>query len=124
MPRVELVLFRDETGRAPVAEWLNKLAHSNAKAWANCRSRLQLLAEHGHELRRPIADYLRDGIYELRAKQGHVQYRILYFFHGRQIAVLAHSLTKEDRISAQDFERVLKRKHLFTKDPKTHTYEA
>lgn len=26
------------------------------------------------------ADILRDGIYELRAKLGHVQYRILYFF--------------------------------------------
>ena len=38
----------------------------------------------GHELRRPEADFLRDGIYEL-----------LYFFHGQNVAVLAHGLTKE-----------------------------
>jgi hypothetical protein len=35
-------------------------------------------------LRRPHADYLEDGIYELRWRNGTVQYRILYFFHGRE----------------------------------------
>ena len=76
----------------------------------------------GHELRRPASDYLRDGIYELRAKQGHVQYRILYFFHGRTVAVLAHSLTKEDTIPAMDIERALKRRQQFERNPEKHTY--
>ena len=31
-----------------------------------------------------------------------MQYRILYFFHGRNVAILAHSLTKEDEIPAVD----------------------
>ena len=61
------------------------LLKSNERAWANCRARIELLADLGHELRRPAADYLRDGIYELRAKQGHVQYRLLYFFHGGRL---------------------------------------
>ena len=88
-----------------------------------CCVRIELLQQFRHELRRPSADFLRDGIYELRAKQGRVQYRILYFFHGRNVAILAHSLTKEDGIPSVDIERALKRKRLFEANPKGHTYE-
>lgn len=77
----------------------------------------------GHELRRPAADILRDGIYELRAKQGHVQYRLLYFFHGRNVAILAHGLTKEDKVPDADIERAVKRRRLFESHPEEHTYE-
>ena len=66
----------------------------------------------------------RTGIYELRAKQGHVQYRLLYFFHSRQVAILAHSLTKEDAVPDVDIERAIKRKKLFEANPKVHTYES
>src|SRR5690348_14564862 len=76
------------------------------------------------KLRRPAADYLRDGIYELRAKQGHVQYRILYFFHERKVAILAHSLTKEAAIPPVEIERAIKRKKLFESNPRKYTYEA
>ena len=96
-----------------MVDWLRELLKTNERAWSNCRARIELLAQFGHELRRPAADYLRDGIYELRAKQGHVQYRMLYFFHGRQVAILAHSLTKEDKIPDVDIERAIKRKKLF-----------
>lgn len=123
MPRTRVIFFKDEDGSAPVLEWLKDLQDANPKAWANCRARIELLNMFGHELRRPAADFLRDGIYELRAKQGHVQYRILYFFHGRNVAVLAHSLTKEDSIPSVDVERALKRKRLFERNPKAHTYE-
>jgi phage-related protein len=83
-----------------------------------------MLRQFGHELRRPTADFLRDGIYELRGPgRGHVQYRILYFFHGRNVAILAHSLTKEEEIPALDIERALKRKRLFESNPEMHTYE-
>jgi hypothetical protein len=107
-----------------VVDWLLDLRQTNAKAWANCRARIEQLAASGHELRRPAADFLRDGIYELRAKQGHVQYRILYFFHGRNVAILAHSLTKEDSVPVVDIERALVRKRLFATNPKGHTYES
>lgn len=107
-----------------MVNWLRELLRTNERAWSNCRARIELLAQSGHELRRPAADYLRDGIYELRAKQGHVQYRLLYFFHGRQVAILAHSLTKEDKIPDVDIERAIKRKKLFEANPKEHTYES
>ena len=79
MPKTHVVFYKERDGAAPVVEWLADLLHENKKAWVNCRARIEILADYGYELRRPAADFLRDGIYELRAKQGHVQYRILYF---------------------------------------------
>jgi phage-related protein len=111
-------------GRLQFLVWLQGLLKSNERVWANCRARIELLAEFGHELRRPAADYLRGGIYELRAKQGHVQYHLLYFFHGRQMAILAHALTKEDEVPKADMERAMRRKKLFEANPKEHTYES
>ena len=122
MPITRVIFFQDEVGRSPVLDWLQDLKTENAKAWANCRAKIVLLSQLGHELRRPAADCLRDGIYELRAKQGHVQYRILYFFHGRNVAVLSHSLTKEDSIPPVEIERALKRKRQFELNPEKYTY--
>jgi hypothetical protein len=44
--------------------------------------RIERLRDLGHELRRPEADYLRDGIYELRVGLGSVNHRMLYSFTG------------------------------------------
>lgn len=124
MPRTHVAFYQEADGSAPVVDWFAALRRTNEKAWAHCRARIELLAQFGYELRRPAADYLRDGVYELRAKQGHVQYRILYFFHARQVAILAHSLTKEDTVPAVEIERAIKRKKLFEANPRKHTYEA
>ncbi len=123
MPQTRVVFFQKREGDAPVVKWLEELHSSNPKAWATCRVRIDMLRQFGHELRRPAADFLRDGVYELRAKQGHVQYRMLYFFHGKNVAILAHSLIKEDSISDVEIERALKRRMLFQANPEGHTYE-
>jgi hypothetical protein len=123
VPPTEVFFYQDEGGRAPVVEWLTELRRSDRRAYAKCVARIKRLAEVGHELRRPEADYLRDGIYELRARQGHVNYRILYFFHGRNVAVLAHAITKEGEIPTADLERALRRKASYEQDPERHTYE-
>ena len=91
MPKTQVVFYREADGAVPVLEWFDDLP---TKAQDKCRVRIQRLAELGHELRRPEADILRDGIYELRIGLAHVNYRILYFFHGRVAAILAHGLTK------------------------------
>ena len=93
MPQTRLLFFRNADGSAPVWEWLKDLRARNPKAYAKCVVRIGRVAELGHELRRPEADLLRDGIYELRARLGTVNYRMLYFFHGRSAAVLAHAIT-------------------------------
>jgi hypothetical protein len=123
MPSTQVLFFKNADGSVPVWEWLSTLRKTDLPAWARCTDRIELLREFGYELRRPAADILRDGIYELRARRRHVNLRILYFFHGRNIAILAHAITKEDRIPPNDLQRAIDRKALFQHDPKKHTYE-
>src|SRR5437660_205967 len=124
MPRTEIKFFCDAEGSAPVVEWLAGLRVRDFEGWTRCHARIRLLAEMGHELRRPAADYLRAGIYELRAKHAHVQFRILYFFHGSNIAILAHSILKEDRVPVVEIERAIRRKAAYESNPQKHTYPA
>ena len=120
MPRTTVHFYQEADGTVPVLEWLRELSRGNRLAAAECLSRIKLLIDYGHELRRPHADYLRDGIYELRAKRGHVQLRILYFFHGRQVALLAHGLTKERDVPAIDIERAIQRRRRYEQNPRKH----
>ena len=83
MPHTELIFFQDDDGSVPVRDWLEELQQKNRRTFAKCVDKIALLAELGHELRRPHADILRDSIYELRVRCGNVNYRILYFFMGR-----------------------------------------
>ena len=122
MPQTRLVFFQDADGTAPVWEWLKDLRGRNPKAFAKCVVRIRRLVECGHELRRPEADLLRDGIYELRAGLGTVNYRILYFFHGRNVAVLAHAITKENEIPVVEINRAVERKRIFIASPNAHTF--
>lgn len=108
-----------------MVDWLSELKSKNPKGFANCVGRIRQLQSMGHELRRPSADYLRDGIYELRAKHRHVQYRILYFFNGKEIAVLSHSIIKKtSAVLKKDIELALKRKRQFEQNPEQHTYQG
>jgi phage-related protein len=84
-----------------VLDWLDSLPK---RALDKCLVRIERLRDLGHELRRPEADLLRDGIYELRVRLGTVNYRLLYFFHGRIAAVLAHGLIKENEVPHRDIE--------------------
>jgi phage-related protein len=63
---------------------------------------------------------LRDGIYELRARSGHVNYRLLYFFHGRDIAIVAHGLTKEREVPRVEIERAIERRKRYEQQPAEH----
>ena len=122
MPHTRLLFFQDADGVAPVWEWLKDLRAANPKAYAKCVVRIRRLVELGHELRRPEADLLRDGIYELRARLGTVNYRILYFFHGRNVAVLAHAITKKDDLPVVEINRAVARKQTFIASPVAHTF--
>ncbi len=122
MPETELLFFCALDGSAPVLDWLSELAARDSRAFNKCRAALERLAMLGHELRRPTADLLRDGVHELRIRCGRVNYRLLYFFHGRQVAVLAHALTKERAVPVADIDRAVDRKMRFEADPEAHTY--
>ena len=102
----------------PFLDWFNKLSE---KAQDKCRVRIERLATMGHELRRPEADYLRDGIYELRVRLRTTIYRKLYFFHGRAVAVFLRGVIKEDQVPAREIDRAIDRKSQFTAHPIRHT---
>jgi hypothetical protein len=120
MPATAVYFFCEPGGPSPVLEWLKELERRNPRALFACMARVRLLAALGHELRRPHADLLRDGIYELRARVGRANYRILYFFHGKDVAVLAHGLTKEQEVPTADIQRAIDRRKRYEKDPQKH----
>jgi phage-related protein len=122
MPRMEVVFYQEAEGDVPVLDWLKKLRRADHRAYETSVAAIERLAQFGHELRRPLADFLRDGVYELRFRKDRVNYRILYFFHGRNLAILGHALTKEDKVPKTDIERAIRRKKAFEADPQTHTY--
>jgi len=94
-----------------------------AKVQDKCFLRLERLREAGHQLRRPEADFLRDGIYELRVSLQGVHHRILYFFDGTAAAVVSHGLIKERVVPPKVIDRAVERKKRFAVNPRRHTYE-
>ena len=120
MPDTTIHFYRESDGGSPVLAWLTELRRDDRKAYAKCVALIKRLAAFGHELRRPHADYLRDGVYELRAKLGHVNYRMLYFFAGRDIAVVACGLTKEREIPPSEIERAIGRRRRYEQNPTQH----
>ena len=119
MPRV--VLFRDSAGRTPLIEWVAGLPQkSREHAYAS----LERLRAIGHGLRRPESDYLVDGIYELRFRCERVNYRVLYFFHGRTAVIVSHGIIKQtDRVPVRDVELVRRRRLQYLANPVLHSHE-
>ncbi len=118
----EVVFYKEPQGHAPVLEWLRQLRRTNCAAYAACAAAILMLALLGHNLRRPMADLLRDGIYELRITRASVQYRIRYSFHGENLALLDHDQLEKEPPPESGLERALRRKQAFEADPEAHTY--
>ena len=120
MPQSEVVFFR-EGGAVLFEQWLKTLP---VKAQAKCLAHLHLLRSQGHELRRPIADYLRDGIYELRPTYQGINYRILYFFSGKNIIVVSHGISKEREVPVVEIDRAIERKKKYQANPNSHGWKG
>ena len=75
-------------------------------------------------LRRPEADFLRDGIYELRVRHMHVNYRMLYIFHGQGIAVVSHGLAKEAKVPAKEIDKAVERMRKFKSNARKYSAEG
>ena len=100
MAKTGIVIYQEKEGQVPLLDWLDNLPR---KVQDKCVARVELLAEYGHRLKRPHCDYLENGIYELRARHGSVNYRVLYAFVGRNIVLLSHGCTKEKKVPKVDF---------------------
>jgi phage-related protein len=96
--------FKDEDGCRPVKDFIDSLAE---KEQAKVYAYIAELINQGNNLRRPMADYLIDGIYELRPRDN----RIFYFFYLRDRAVLLHAIKKHvKRIPENDLKVCMKRR--------------
>jgi len=105
-------VFVDERGSSPVREYLNALAIKDRQKVA---AYIEELRRQGHNLRRPMADYIGHGIYELRPGAN----RVFYFFFLRDSAVLLHAIRKKtDKLPQRDIELCIKRKQKVEEDEK------
>jgi hypothetical protein len=128
MPSTE-VIFYAEHGASPFLDWIDQQQEKVQDKIFDAVARLE---ELGYELRRPEAEYLRDGIYELRIKKGHVNYRPLYFFDDvkdartgrlmRRRAVILHGCTKEGRVPNRDIDLAVTRRDRYRVNRTVHTY--
>ncbi len=101
---IDLWYFIDERGHSPVKEFIADLTIAErAKVFAY----IEELKRQGHNLRRPLTDYVKDGIYELRPKAN----RLFYFFYLKDNVVFVHAIKKKtDKIPEKEIELSLKRK--------------
>ena len=112
-------MYKEDNGTVPILEWLDGLP---CKVQDKCTARVKRLRDLGHELRRPEADYLRDGIYELRLRHQTVNYRVLYFFYGKSVVVLTNGLTKEKQITQGDIDKAIALRKRFDTIPESHIF--
>jgi phage-related protein len=104
-------------------DWLAELEAREPDIYAKCLAFVLLLRDSGFHLRRPIADILRDGIYELRVKNGRPNYRILYFFCGQNEACISHGITKESEVPDQEIDLAIERKKLVQSDKNKYSLQ-
>lgn len=133
MPRVQIVFYLEKPGEVPVLDWIEVTERQHRGSSNKFRAYIELLQEKGHELRRPITDYLRDDIYELRPTYENQAYRILYFFDEQKLdgnrsrsCVLCNALLKIGDHQGE-FEKAIdksiKRRLKYLNDRAKHTYE-
>lgn len=120
MPSSRIVFFKEDDGSVPLMSWLDKIRPKRVKA--KCLALLKLLALMGYELKRPRTDALRDGIRELRTEIGNVNYRLLYFFHGKDCVVISHGITKEAEVPDSEIDKAIKNREAYKQDPEKHSY--
>lgn len=101
--RKHIVYYVDKKGSKPVWEFIQGLSEDEQ---LKCLEYIGYLKEMGEELRRPIADYLGNKLYELRPKQT----RIIYFFMLKDNAVLVHAFRKKtDDIPERETKLAIRR---------------
>jgi phage-related protein len=122
MPKTAVRVFQEADGSVPLRDWLNDLEARSPRAYRKCLDRILLLEQMGYKLGGPSAKSLRDGISELRIKDGRVNYRILYFF-AANAAYLSHGIRKEDVVPPAEIDLAVERMKLVAKNPATYTAE-
>lgn len=123
MAETEVLFYKDDGGSVPVLDWIDVLSRTEPKVVRKVLARIDELRMFGAKLRRPIADYLDGGIYELRISHQHVNYRILYAFVGQNITLLTNGLVKEKRVPPAEIALAQARKRAYESNPSKHYHK-
>jgi phage-related protein len=116
---VRVVWYR-EGRRVPLRIWLDSL---DRRARSRCLERLALLESLGHTLRRPIAGHLGGEIYELRARHNRLRLRVLYFFMGRDVAVISHGFIKKTGpVPERELAMAWRHRAAYRAQPESHSF--
>ena len=84
--------------------------------------RLGILLEKGNECKRPVSEFVEDGLFALRAKSKTRQARLMYYFGGNRQIIFVHAFYKTTRkISRQDIE-IAKRNRHFIEEGRERRY--
>ena len=104
--------YETANGRKPAKEFI---LSQDMKMQAKIFSVLDILEAFGPDTREPYTKYLRDGIFEIRAKQGSNISRVLYFFiEGKQI-ILTNGFVKKTQSTPQaEIDRAKRYKNDYT----------
>ena len=119
MPETDVLWYGETSTASPPFEWFGDLIPTVRD---KVTYRIERLEAEGHMLRRPEADFLRDGIHELRIRRQRVNYCLLYGFCGG-VSVLLHGCTKEGSVDDRDIDLAVRRLAQFSRKPAAHTFE-
>jgi hypothetical protein len=115
---IEIRIYCEEDGSCPFKKWLDK---QNYKVAVKASRYIEELGHFGYQLHRPYSENLGNGIYELRPTYQGIHYRILYFFHGREIAIITGGLVKEKRIPEKELNIAVNRMKKYKLDPEKYS---
>lgn len=111
----EIFFYETEDGKCPVEEFLHTM---EPKMLAKALRIIDLLEHNGSRLREPYSKFLRNGIFELRIKQGTNITRLLYFFMIEKKIIITNGFwkktqktPKEEIRLAEKYMEEYKRRH-------------
>ncbi len=108
-------------GSVPALETIRSI--SDVKLKAKVFRSLKLLESFGNQLGEPDIKHLRNGIFELRTRQGSNIFRNLFFFHSGRIIVVTNGFIKKTQKTPEK-EIILaerRRSEYEAEDNKEHT---
>ena len=92
MSRYSVVFYEREDGTRPAEDYIKSIS---PKMVAKLYRAIDILRDYGSRARMPYSEYLKDGIFQVRAQQEGNISRVLYFFAVGERIVLTNGFTKK-----------------------------
>lgn len=92
--KFEIIFYRKFDSKCPFDKFYQTCSN---KERVELAAHLEALSRLGYQAKRPLVDYLGDGIYELRVKVERKQLRALYFFFAGNKIVITHGFVKKSK---------------------------